>query len=273
MSNINLWRTASLLSCLEIATAASSLSAQAQTSESLPPLSTTVSFPGSALTTAEALMDQPPTSHSHQTRSENTSENNAVIASGSTLSFPERPPMSLPAGERQGGRRGNDPVMSLLRTTWVGVSGREAQRRRDPDRPLADTYLGIGADMGLDGDTALGESGFAAVGKLGFTDNLSLRTASSFGDGVVLMLSVAYDFPIDREPFESIVLAPFVGGGVAFEIDEGYSGPPISGGVDYPVSKDLTATARINIAFLKEETTDVGIILGIAYNFPALINR
>jgi len=250
VSNINLWRTASLLSCLEIATAASSLSAQAQTSESLPPLSTTVSFPGSALTTAEALMDQPPTSHSHQTRSENTSENNAVIASGST-----------------------HPVVSLLRTTWVGVSGREAQRRRDPDRPLADTYLGIGADMGLDGDTALGESGFAAVGKLGFTDNLSLRTASSFGDGVVLMLSVAYDFPIDREPFESIVLAPFVGGGVAFEIDEGYSGPPISGGVDYPVSKDLTATARINIAFLKEETTDVGIILGIAYNFPALINR
>ncbi|MBC6475388.1 MAG: hypothetical protein GDA48_23395 [Hormoscilla sp. GM102CHS1] len=78
MSNINLWRTASLLSCLAIATAASSLSAQAQTSESLPPLSTTVSFPGSALTTAEALMDQPPTSHSQQTRSENTSENNAV---------------------------------------------------------------------------------------------------------------------------------------------------------------------------------------------------
>jgi hypothetical protein len=150
-----------------------------------------------------------------------------------------------------------------------------AQRRRSPqtDLTLADTYLGIGADIGLGGDTALGESGFATVGKLGFTDNLSLRTASSFGDGVVLMFSVAYDFPIAREPFEPVALAPFIGGGVAFELDEGYSGPLISGGVDYPVSKELTATARINVAFLKEETTDFGIILGIAYNFPALINR
>ncbi|MGK7904634.1 MAG: hypothetical protein AB4352_25165 [Hormoscilla sp.] len=220
---------ASLLSCMAIATAASSLSAQAQTSESLPPLSTNVSFPGTALTTAEALMARPQTSYSQQTSSENISENNAVLA----------------------------------------------QRRRSTqtDRTLADTYLGIGADIGLGGDTALGESGFATVGKLGFTDNLSLRTASSIGDGVVLMLSVAYDFPIDREPFEPVVLAPFIGGGVAFELDEGNSGPMISGGVDYPVSKELTATARINVAFIQEETTDVGIILGIAYNFPALINR
>jgi len=221
--------TASLLSCLAIATAASSLSAQAQTSESLPPLSTNVSFPGTALTTAEALMAQPQPSYSQQTRSDNISENNAVLA----------------------------------------------QRRRDPqtDRTLADTYLGIGVDIGLGGETALGKSGFATVGKLGFSDNLSLRTASSIGDGIVLMLSVAYDFPIDREPFEPVVLAPFIGGGVAFELDEGYSGPLISGGVDYPVSKELTATARINVAFLKDETTDFGIILGIGYNFPALINR
>ena len=238
MSNINLWRTASLLGCLAIATAASSLSAQARTSESVPGpgspravSSTTVSFPGSALTTAEALIDRPQASYSYswQTRSENTSQNNAVLA----------------------------------------------QRRRSPetDLTLADTYFGIGADIGLGGDTALGESGFATVGKLGFTDNLSLRTASSIGNGVVLMLSVAYDFPIDREPFEPVVFAPFIGGGVAFELDEGYSGPMISGGVDYPVSKELTATARINVAFLKDQTTDFGIILGIGYNFPALINR
>lgn len=226
---------ASLLSCMAIATAASSLSAQAQTFKSVKgdpsptTLESTTSFPGTALTTAEALMAQPQASHSQPTRSENTLANNESLA----------------------------------------------QRRRSPetDRTLADTYLGIGVDIGLGGDTALGESGFATVGKLGFTDNLSLRTASSSGDGTVLMLSVAYDFPIDREPFEPVVLAPFIGGGVAFELDEGNSGPMISGGVDYPVSKELTATARVNVAFIQEEITDVGIILGIAYNFPALINR
>lgn len=236
MSNINLWRAASLLSWVAIATSAGSLSAQAQTSESVPGdrvptavSSTTVSFPGSALTTAEALIAQPQASGGQQSRSENLSENDAVLA----------------------------------------------QRRRSPqtDRRLADTYFGIGFDIGIGGDTALGNSGFATVGKLGFSDNLSLRTASSFGDGIVLMFSVAYDFPLSREPFEPVMLAPFIGGGVAFEIDEGYAGPMISGGVDYPVSDELTATARINVAFLKEETTDVGIILGIAYNFPALINR
>lgn len=135
------------------------------------------------------------------------------------------------------------------------------------------SYIGAGFDIGLTGDTALGDSGFVIVSKLGFTENLSLRGIGVIGDGTVLMFNVAYDFPILLEPFEPLKLAPFVGGGVAFDLDEERVGPVISGGVDYPINDNFTATASLNIGFIREDTTDVGILFGVGYNFSGLIRR
>jgi hypothetical protein len=42
----------------------------------------------------------------------------------------------------------------------------------------------------------------------------------------------------------------------------------LSGGVDVPLNTNLTATAGVNAAFLDQ--TDVGLIIGVGYNFNGL---
>lgn len=140
-------------------------------------------------------------------------------------------------------------------------------------RTRGGSYIGGGFDIGLAGDTALGDSGFVILSKLGFTQNLSLRGLGIIGDGTVLIFNVTYDFPILQEEFEPLQLSPFVGGGVAFDLEDDRVGPVISGGVDYPINDNFTATASLNIGFIREDETDIGILFGVGYNFSGLIQR
>ncbi|BAY24009.1 multi-sensor hybrid histidine kinase [Calothrix sp. NIES-2100] len=57
-----------------------------------------------------------------------------------------------------------------------------------------------------------------------------------------------------------------VGAGVAIETsDDPDVGLLLTGGVDVPLNTNFTATAGVNAAFLDE--TDVGLMLGVGYNF------
>jgi hypothetical protein len=133
------------------------------------------------------------------------------------------------------------------------------------------SYIGIGGNIGFGGDSALGDTSFAIISKIGLTNNFSVRPSVLFRDNVTVLVPVTYDF-VSREAVEVsddfvITAAPYLGAGVAFSTgDDGNFGFLISGGVDVPLSSNFTATAGLNIGFL--DGTDVGLLLGVGYTFP-----
>ena len=145
-----------------------------------------------------------------------------------------------------------------------------AQTDIDPGRPTRGgaSYVGIGGNIGIDGDTALGRGSFVINGKIGLTRTLSFRPAAIIGDDTVFLFPLTYDFRIQStDPFEPVRFAPFVGGGLALSTDEDDNlGFMVTGGVDFPLSPQFVANAALNIGFL-EDTTDFGLMVGIGYTF------
>lgn len=132
------------------------------------------------------------------------------------------------------------------------------------------SYIGIGGNIGLGGDTTLGESGFAVISKIGLTRNLSARPGIVIGsDDPTVLVPVTLDFPISSvaEAGEiSLDAAPYVGGGIAISTgSDSLIRPLISAGVDVPIAPRVTATAGVNFAFFDD--TEIGLILGAGYNF------
>jgi hypothetical protein len=131
-------------------------------------------------------------------------------------------------------------------------------------------YIGIGGNLGLSGNTALGESAFTVFSKIGVTNNLSFRPAAAISNQTVILLPITFDFPIEpsttyfTEP--QISFTPYIGGGAAISTGDNSSvGFLLTGGLDVRLSPEFTATAGLNVGFL--DKTDVGLILGIGYNF------
>ncbi|MDF5734755.1 hypothetical protein [Nostoc sp. S13] len=130
-------------------------------------------------------------------------------------------------------------------------------------------YIGVGGNFGLSGDTALGESAFTIFSKIGLRNNFSFRPAATISDKTVFLIPVTIDFPVESitDLGESQIIAvPYIGGGAAISTNEDTSvGFLLTGGVDVRVSPEFTATAGLNVDFL--DTTDIGLLLGIGYNF------
>lgn len=148
-----------------------------------------------------------------------------------------------------------------------------AQVDVDPGTPTfgGDSYIGIAGNLGLGGDSALGDSSFMVISKIGLTTRIAVRPSVAIEDNPVILVPVTFDFsirPVDAFT-ERLPIAPYVGGGIAFSTgDNSDVGPLLTAGVDFPVTSRFTATAAVNAAFLDD--TDVGILLGIGYNFSAL---
>ena len=140
------------------------------------------------------------------------------------------------------------------------------QQQQIPTR----SYAGLGGNIGIGGEsTALSEGGFSLVGRTAFTENISLHTSTVFGDDNIGAFALTFGLPISKSsPNELELLYPFVGGGIAvedffgdFEVDG-----LVTTGVDVPILKRITATVRLNVGFA-EDDTDVGLLLGVGYNF------
>lgn len=131
------------------------------------------------------------------------------------------------------------------------------------------SYVGIAGNLGLGGDSsALGDGGFAVISKIGITDVISVRPSVIINNDATILLPVTYDFTIQRtDPFdEPLPIAPYAGGGLAFSTgDDSDIGLLLSGGVDVPINAQFTATAGVNAAFFND--TDVGVLIGVGYNF------
>jgi hypothetical protein len=132
------------------------------------------------------------------------------------------------------------------------------------------SYVGVGANIGLGGETALGETNGTIYSKIGLTNNFSARPSVVIGgNDPVILLPVTIDFPISSvaETEEvRVYAAPYVGGGAAIST-EGDSAVRLLAvaGVDVPVANRVTANANVNVAFFDE--TEVSVRLGVGYNF------
>lgn len=152
-------------------------------------------------------------------------------------------------------------------------NGDLAQIDVDPGTPTfgGDSYIGIAGNLGLGGDSALGDSSFMVISKIGLTTRIAVRPAVAIESDPVILVPVTFDFsirPLDAFT-ERLPIAPYVGGGVAISTgDDSDIGPLVTAGVDFPITSRFTATAAVNAAFL--EDADVGVMLGIGYNFSAL---
>lgn len=132
------------------------------------------------------------------------------------------------------------------------------------------SYGGLGGAIGFsnDAETSLGDGGFALVGKVGFSENFSLRTSAVFNFDATIMVAAAGELPLRDSRSGRTLLIPFFGAGLVADTGETFHlGPLITTGVDIPLTRRLTGTARVNFGFVAD-STDVGLILGVAYNFP-----
>jgi hypothetical protein len=141
----------------------------------------------------------------------------------------------------------------------------------DPGRATrsGSSYIGVGGNIGIGGDTGIGEGSFSIISKVGLTRNFSARPSVLFGDNTTILLPVTVDFPSQNVETTRFNVAPYVGGGAVISTgDDSDVGVLLTGGVDVPINSQFTATAGVNVGFVDE--TDVGVILGIGYNFSGL---
>jgi len=144
------------------------------------------------------------------------------------------------------------------------------------------SYIGVGANFGLSGGSDLGDgTNFAVFSKIGLLRSFSVRPAVVVGDNTTVLVPITYDFSFrTAETLEqTFSIAPYVGAGVGIatggdedddnggDDDDGSDlGLLLTAGVDVPLTPQFTATAAVNANF--RDDTDVGIWVGVGYNFP-----
>lgn len=132
------------------------------------------------------------------------------------------------------------------------------------------SYIGAGGFIGFDDDNAFGDGGFSVLSKIGISRNFSIRPSAFFDDDTVFLIPVTVDFPVNSVAdtgLQRLSVAPYFGAGISISTDEDSDvGFLVTGGVDVPVSRKLTATGGVNIGF-SDDNADVGLLLGVGYNF------
>ncbi len=189
----------------------------------------------------------------------------------------------LTALEATTGATGTEPMPEKLSTSAVELTAQPATPSPQSDATVAQglediepgrttrggqSYIGIGGAIGLSGDSGIGQGGFMINSKIGLTRNISFRPSIIFGDETDFLLPLTYDFALQStDPFEPVSIAPYVGGGVVFSTsDENDIGFLLTGGVDFPISRQFVANAAVNAGFFGD-TTSIGISLGVGYSF------
>jgi hypothetical protein len=145
----------------------------------------------------------------------------------------------------------------------------ESTKKSEP--PSAKSYIGLGGTIGLSGNnTALGTGGLAILSRKVFNDLLSIHSNNVvFGSAIPSSSNaLTLNFPIRDSTTQEIVVSPFLGAGIQLRnIDGLYISPLAVGGVDIPLNKSLTGTIRLEAAFPNTGNTDMGVSIGIGYNF------
>jgi len=160
-------------------------------------------------------------------------------------------------------------------TVSSGEAVAQVERRRRPPsvrrEAFKPNYIGVGVNLGIDGNTALGNTEFAVNSRIKLTPELSFRPGAIIGNNAAILVPVTYDFTATDVTIgeRSFSLTPYIGGGIFFTTDdesEDDLGGLLTAGVDIPISRQLTANAGLNVGF--ENDTEWGILVGVGYNLP-----
>lgn len=94
-----------------------------------------------------------------------------------------------------------------------------AQVDVDPGQPTrgGSSYIGVAGNVGLSGDSALGEDvSFTVISKIGLTSTISARPSVVIDDDPVILIPLTYDFSIRSAEAldETVSIAPYIGGGI-----------------------------------------------------------
>jgi hypothetical protein len=132
------------------------------------------------------------------------------------------------------------------------------------------SYIGVAGNIGVaGGDSSLGDGNFAFISKVGLTNAISVRPSAVLGDDATILVPITYDFTFQQtgDPFsEPLPIAPYVGVGAAIKTgDNSKVAVLATAGIDVPLNAQFTATAAVNAGFFDQ--TDVGLLLGVGYNF------
>jgi hypothetical protein len=128
------------------------------------------------------------------------------------------------------------------------------------------SYVGIGGNFGITGDSDLGGRSLSIFSKIGLSSAFSVRPSVLFlSNFATFLIPVTYDLT----PFAigtDFSLSPYFGGGIAVKTgSDNTFGPLFTAGVDLPLSRSFTVNVAANLSFLRR--TDLGLMVGIAYNF------
>jgi hypothetical protein len=162
----------------------------------------------------------------------------------------------------------SEPKVSQPETSSNATSDTKVAQVISPGRATRSgpSYIGVAGNIGLTGDTGIGEGAFTVISKLGLARNFSVRPGVIFGDDPVFLVPLTVDFPRENLEITQLSVAPYIGGGVAISTGRDSTvGALITGGVDVPLSQRITATAGVNVGFIDD--TDVGLLVGVGYNF------
>lgn len=131
------------------------------------------------------------------------------------------------------------------------------------------SYLAVGANIGAVGDSALGDDvSFTVLSKIGLLNFLSVRPAVVVDDDPTILLPITYDLNTRSAGAfgEGFSISPYAGLGIGISTaDDSEVGFLLTGGIDVPLSERLTATA--NASAILADDTQLGVIIGIGYNF------
>ena len=160
-------------------------------------------------------------------------------------------------------------ILKTAHTVLAQTNEDTEAKKQEEDKPTR-SYIGLGGNIGISGsETALGNGGFSLVGKTAITKNISLHTSNIFGDNDISTFALTFGVPVFKSFTRDLqFIYPFVGGGIAIEDffgDFNVDGL-VTTGVDIPILPRVTGTVRLNLGF-GEDDTDVGLLLGVGYNF------
>ena len=160
----------------------------------------------------------------------------------------------------------NDLNTDLLDSGFLAPAPLEIAQTGPREVRYVFSYIGLGVNLGIAGDAAIGDTSFAVLSKIALNPYLSLRPSLLIEDDVSFLVPITYDFGI-AGPGSGI--APFAGLGLTFSTgDDNNVDFLLTGGLDFPINDSLVATASANLAPFGDEV-DFGILLGLGYTFNA----
>ncbi|MES1022461.1 hypothetical protein ABN584_06120 [Gloeocapsa sp. BRSZ] len=126
--------------------------------------------------------------------------------------------------------------------------------------------IGVSGNIGITGDSAMGESSVSINSRIGLTNSLSVRPSVGLTSDPSITVPLTVDFPTGADTNIGDSVTPYIGGGVVITTgDNGQVAPMATIGLDVPIADAVGASISVDAGFL--DTTQVGASVGVSYSF------